>query len=241
MKTIGFVCEGPRDLELLAAVIEHILGEDIHALPLQPDESLLGNNGNGWKGVWRWCNAHGKMLDQYMHDATPQIDMLIVQMDGDVARKEKEVHCLCNRDRCGESGSIFPLQCQKADCPVQIPCGSHEAGVSGYVEHLQNLLLNCFHGEYVPICVIPCDSTDTWIASAYEEIEGIETIDDPWNSIISVKKDFHGIRVPGHKKTKTVYEKFIHTVCQNWGTVKSRCTQAEEFERVLLQQDDHPQ
>lgn len=241
MKTIGFVCEGPRDLDLLEAVIEQILGEPIRALPLQPDESLVGDTGNGWKGVWRWCSEHGEMLDQYMHDATPQIDMLIVQMDGDVARKEKEVHCLCNKGHCADSGSVFPLQCRKTDCPVQIPCGSHEPGVSGQVEHLQNLLLNCFHGEYVPIFVIPCDSTDAWIAAAYEEIEGIETIDDPWNSIISKKKEFHGVRVPGHKKTKTVYEKFIPTVCQNWEAVKSRCTQAADFERVFLQQEDHPQ
>lgn len=86
MKTVGFVCEGPRDLELLAAVIEHILEEDILTLPLQPEESLAGNNGNGWKGVWRWCNNHGSILDQYMVGATPQMDMVILHMDGDVAR-----------------------------------------------------------------------------------------------------------------------------------------------------------
>ena len=58
MKTIGFVCEGPRDIDMLEAVIRNILNEDIHPLYLQPEASLTGENGNGWKGVWSWCYKH---------------------------------------------------------------------------------------------------------------------------------------------------------------------------------------
>lgn len=35
MKTIGFVCEGPRDSDMLEAVIRNILKEDIYPLYLQ--------------------------------------------------------------------------------------------------------------------------------------------------------------------------------------------------------------
>ena len=52
MKTIGFVCEGPRDSDMLEAVDRHILNEEICPLYLQPESSLIGENGNGWKGVW---------------------------------------------------------------------------------------------------------------------------------------------------------------------------------------------
>lgn len=40
MKTIGFVCEGPRDSDMLEAVIRHILNEDITPLYLQPEATV---------------------------------------------------------------------------------------------------------------------------------------------------------------------------------------------------------
>ena len=75
--------------------------------------------------------------------------------------------------------------------------------------------------------------------AAYEDISNIEGIDDPWTNIIARKKDYHGIRVPGHKKTKTVYDKFIPTVCKNWELVKRRCPQAEIFDRVISSISSH--
>ena len=44
----------------------------------------------------------------------PKIDVIIIQMDGDVVRKEKEVHCQCDSTDCEEKGKVFPLYCQKA-------------------------------------------------------------------------------------------------------------------------------
>ena len=114
-----------------------------------------------------------------------------------------------------------------------IPCGQHEAGISGCVEYLQNLLLSYFPGQYIPVCLIPCDSTEAWIVAVFDDFEDSETIADPWNNIISKKKDYHGIRVPGHKKTKTVYDKFIPVVCQNWESVKNRCSQAAYFDHAI--------
>ena len=64
--------------------------------------------------------------------------------------------------------------------------------------------------------------------------ENIETIDDPWNSVISRAKEYHGIRIPGHKKTKSVYQKLIPEVCRNWDIVKMRCSQAAFFEQNVL-------
>lgn len=77
MKTIGFVCEGPRDSDMLEAVVRHILGEEIYPLYLQPESSLIGENGNGWKGVWTWCVKSGETFDQFIEGATPRLDMII--------------------------------------------------------------------------------------------------------------------------------------------------------------------
>lgn len=233
MKTVGFVCEGPRDSDMLEAVLRHILNEDIFPLYLQPEMTLESDYGCGWKGVWTWCEKNGSMLDKYIDGATPQLDMLIIHMDGDVARKEREVHCRCFANTCEQSGKVFPLQCREV-CPIEIPCNSHEDGISGLVSHLQELILECFQGKFVPICFIPCDSTDAWIVAAFDDIEDVEMIEDPWNTIISRKKDYHGIKVPGHNKSQRVYQKLIPVVCENWEKVKKKCSQAEMFEHYVL-------
>ena len=178
-------------------------------------------------------HQNGETLDQYMQGALPKIDMIIIQMDGDVFRKEREVHCACYADECASFGEEFPLNCKVKDCPVVIPCNRHEAGINSCVEYLKNLLLSHFPGEYVPICVIPCDSTDAWIVAAFDDLENTESIADPWTNIISRKKDYHGIRVPGHKKTKAVYDKLIPVVCRNWEFVKNRCSQASCFDQAI--------
>lgn len=233
MKTIGFVCEGPRDSDMLEAVIRHILNEDISPLYLQPEPSLVGENGNGWKGVWSWCYKNGPSLDQFIQGAIPKIDLVVIQMDGDVARKEREVHCGCYREECEACGTVFPLKCQIEDCPVVVPCVRHPEGIEGYVGHLQMLIQDCFPGDYVPMCVIPCDSTDAWIVAAFESDEHIESMEDPWANIISRGKSYHGIRVPGHRKTKAVYEQFIPAVIKNWDLVKKRCLQAAYFDEQI--------
>lgn len=233
MRTVGFVCEGPRDSDLLEAVIQHILEEKIYPLYLQPEPSLTGQNGNGWKGVWKWCVKNGETIDQFVNGALPKIDLIVVQMDADVARKEREVHCLCYTKSCDKSGKVFPLDCTEENCPIDIPCISHTEGVKSYVEHLQRMLLANFKGEYIPVCVIPSDSTDAWIVAAFDNFEDVEKIQDPWNNIISRGKQYHGIRVPGHKKVKSVYDKMIPVVCSNWDIVKQCCSQANYFDELI--------
>lgn len=97
-----------------------------------------------------------------------------------------------------------------------VPCGDHENSPEGCRKHLNELILSLLGGysgkekirEKI-IVVIPCDSTDTWTASAFEEdIPAAEEIEDPWEQIISLKKDFHGIRIPGHKKARLFTECF---------------------------------
>ncbi len=106
MKNIGIVCEGPTDYMILRGIIDKITNENNYYVQLQPEPDLTGKYGNGWKGVWKWCNDHGRILKSYMKDVTPCLDFLIIQIDGDVARKEREVHCLCNSTICRDKGIV---------------------------------------------------------------------------------------------------------------------------------------
>jgi hypothetical protein len=70
MKNIGIVCEGPTDYMILRGIIDKITNENNYYVQLQPEPDLTGKYGNGWKGVWKWCNDHGRILKSYMKDVT---------------------------------------------------------------------------------------------------------------------------------------------------------------------------
>ena len=131
MKTIGIVAEGPRDFEVIAAVIDTITNEENSYQMIQPEPDMAGRFGNGWKGVWKWCETNQGSLNTYMNSLTPVLDFLVIHMDGDVERCEKEVHCECQRKFCDAPESAHPLTCEKiannrSDCPVILPCEEHE-------------------------------------------------------------------------------------------------------------------
>lgn len=235
-KNIGIVCEGPTDYILLKGLIDKITGVDNQYVQLQPEDNLLGEYGNGWKGVWKWCTDHADILERFMKDIIPQLDLLVIQLDGDVARKEKEVHCLCSTTVCEWKGTVNPLECDKIrenGCPIEMPCVSHEISVDGSINHLTKQITAWLNDGNDLCIVIPCDSTDTWVAAAYDGMEDVEKIEDPWNSIISRGKTYHGIRIPGHKKRLTVYRQFVSEVCDQWEEVKTLCVSAECFEKRL--------
>ncbi len=89
-----------------------ITGEDNHYLALQPEDNLAGEYGNGWKGVWKWCTDHSEILESFMKDISPRLDMIIVQMDGDVSRKEKKFIVYVIRRLASGKTKINPLMCE---------------------------------------------------------------------------------------------------------------------------------
>lgn len=237
-RVIGIVCEGPTDYEVLSRIVDLVTGDDNEYRRLQPEESLAGEFGNGWKGVWKWCESYGPFLYNYMTKATPQLDCIIVHMDGDVSRKEKEVHCVCSIGSCGQAGHVHPLTCticKSGKCPVALPCASHET--TGDALHLHDLIVSwlCKSENKLPIIItVPCDSIDTWVAVSYGDItENCERYPDPWRSIITRSASYHSIRVRGHKKHVQVYQVLSDNICENWDTVKKFCMQAQVFESAI--------
>lgn len=100
MKNIGIICEGPTDYIILKNVINLITGDTNYFVLLQPEPDLRGQYGNGWKGVWKWCHDYASIRMQLMDKIQPALDFLVIQMDGDVSRKEKVSHCGCGSVKC---------------------------------------------------------------------------------------------------------------------------------------------
>jgi hypothetical protein len=239
-KVIGIVSEGPTDYLVLKAVIDRITGETNRYLHLQPEQDMLGQFGNGWKGVWRWCKETDS-VNLLMKGIQPQIDAIVIQMDGDVVRKEKEVHCLCDSTVCEIKGEAFPLYCDKKgrECPVELPCKDHENEVLGIMEHVEEILSSALKAEDISqiAITIPCDSTDAWVVAAYDDMDDVEKYEDPWRTIIAKKKEYHGIRVRGDKKNVNTYKTFSNKVAESWDVVTQKCTSAarldNEVKRVM--------
>lgn len=242
MKNIGIICEGPTDYIILKKVIDTISGESNYYVQLQPEADLTGQYGNGWKGVWKWCHDNAAIRKRLMRDIQPALDLLVIQMDGDVSRKEKSAHCRCPSVRCRYKESRNPLECDitaegRANCSVLLPCPDHRPPIAGYREHLKGLLVSWLK-EMEDVCiVIPCDSTEAWIIAAYDNQANVEFVEEPWESVIAKKKDYHNIRISGKKKRTRIYEQFAAVVCENWHQVTRLCESARDFEqdiRILI-------
>ena len=174
-------------------------------MQLQPEPDLTGQYGNGWKGVWKWCCDNADIRKQLMKDIAPRLDFLVVQMDGDVSRKEKSAHCSCPSVKCPYKGIRNHLECDirpedRDVCPVILPCPDHRAPITGYMEHLKELLSTWLKEPDDTCIVIPCDSTEAWIVAAYDNTAEVEFIKDPWESVIAKRKTYHDIRISGKKK-----------------------------------------
>lgn len=112
-RVIGIVGEGPTDYMVLKEVVDHITGEENIYHRLQPEPNAMGQYGNGWKGAWKWCEDNAVLLDSIFDNVMPKLDMLIIQMDADVVRKEKEIHCSCESVCCEGDRKVHPLACER--------------------------------------------------------------------------------------------------------------------------------
>ena len=241
-RLIALVCEGPGDAEIIKAIVDKLTGYENIYRQLQPERTLAdsqGKYGGGWKGVWKWCEDNRNDLDLLMAGISAGYDCLIIQMDGDVSRKEKEVHCKCKSTVCEKNHYTHPLRCEIAlhkKCPVAMPCPDH-IKLCGYAEHLTGLIstwLDLKTKSSTVIITIPCDSTDTWIAVAFGDLNAnCEEHIDPWDTIVGRANPYHNIRVPHQRKTIKIFTEFGNKVAENWEAVKFHCPQANAFEIAL--------
>ena len=239
MMNIGIVCEGPTDYTILKEVVDRITGESNDYVQLQPEADLTGAYGNGWKGVWKWCRDNADQKDKLMKEVEPSLDFLIIQMDGDVSRKEAVTHCLCKTTECEYKGQYHPMECDgkkeiREMCPIVLPCADHEMSVNAYISHVEKLIGAELKNLSDTCIVIPCDSTESWIVAAYDEVEYAEEVEDPWKNIIAKKKAYHEIRIPGKQKRIKTFKEFAQVVGRNWEKVTELCVSARVFEKQIM-------
>lgn len=239
MMNIGIVCEGPTDYIILKEVIDKITGESNDYVQLQPEPDLLGQYGNGWKGVWKWCVDNASIKNKLMRMIEPKLDLLVIQMDGDVSRKEKCAHCWCETTICEYKGIFNPIECdidpaRRTSCPIILPCGVHECATEGHRKHLEQLIGNLLTDLSDTCIVIPCDSTESWIVAAYDELENAESIEEPWLNIIAKRKFYHEIKISAKQKSQKLFRIFAEKVCEKWSKVTDICVSAKKFEETIL-------
>ena len=168
-----------------------------------------------------------------MNSIQPALDLLIIQMDGDVSRKEKPSHCRCDPAVCPDREELNPLYCNTITCPVTLPCNRHSVSVAGYMDHLKSLISSKLIDIDDTCVVVPCDSLEAWIVAAYDGPKDVESFEDPWKQIILRGAPYHGVRIPRQKKSARVFREFAPVVCQNWQQVTQLCQSARDFEQSI--------
>ena len=133
-------------------------------------------------------------------------------------------------------GGYNPLSCNTTDCPITRPCVNHGASIAGCMEHLKGLVSSKLLDTDDTCIVVPCDSLETWVVAAYDGLEHIEDIQDPWHNIISKKKNYHDIRIRSTKKGVSLFREFAPVVCQNWRQVTRLCQSAKDFVIIVISQ-----
>lgn len=94
---VGLVVEGPTDRIVFEAALPTILGHEVVSTRLQPtDQSVAlshgGPAGFGFRGVLGWCEDVTSQGGLEAAAVFGNLDVVIVQLDGDVAR-QSDVDC----------------------------------------------------------------------------------------------------------------------------------------------------
>lgn len=205
---VGVVAEGKIDKWVIEAALAAILGPDRVVVTLiQPEDSLAfgaaGQHGGGWKGVRGWCLAQA--AGPGVLDALRNLDLLLVHLDGDVAR-EPEIGCA-------------------RPCPP--PTDTADA-LAGLVHRW--LRLDAPHPRVLP--VIPIDSTESWLLPVLRpDLPVTECEPDPAKRLASGKPRL--VEQGGKKKTAE-YQKILPLIRAGWGVIVRERALAARFQQQIL-------
>lgn len=224
--TIGMVAEGPTDILLLRALIDEFAkatDDCFENLPyykiLQPEESAttgFGDYGGGWRGVTRWCQNFIKSFPDEVLFKGPQLDLLIIHLDADVAREAE-------------------INCARPCPPAQETCEALGQKIITWlgISNMAKLVLG-----------IPADNLEAWVLAAYDPqtfyhqppAMPLECVPKP-DLIISNQsykpRPLLKRKEGKPKKSKREYENLIPVVLTHWTEVKNLCPQAAKFEQEV--------
>jgi len=222
---IALVAEGPTDYEVIQAALKSVLAKPFTMVLLQP-EATPGIMGTGWCGVLKWCQAahqrhHGSI------DTDPTLvgfDLIIIHLDVDVASKQY--------GDCGRALAAVAQDSNWGSLPCKQPCPP----VSNTVD-LLGVVIKSWLGQVTPgdrtLFCLPAQSSGTGLAAAVLDSS------DPLlaNGECDLTLESRLEQLPKDrriKKTPRDYRSHAPHITQQWLQVKQICTQAEDFEHLVL-------
>lgn len=220
--------EGPTDFVILEAVAGHLLnGREFEPVAIQPllSDSFGATTRGGWTEVYFWCREGAKQAGGYLRDNPlfEIFDMLIIQVDADVAGKKYS-----DDQRITDDPGDLP--CVKLPCP---PC-------STTTDALRKVILGWMGETDVPpktVLCTPSKALETWLLVALypnnreSRKAEIECLNKP-DAQLQTQPLAHRL-IRGGKKDITKYRDRAADVINTWPLVRRRCTEAERFSQEL--------
>lgn len=221
---VALVAEGPTDRIAIGTILSAVWGVEVPFICtlIQPErrEAELGGSadasqavaygatGGGWGGVYRWCRSiAAKGTGEVLQVGELQYDMLIMQLDVDVARK--------NYSDANITEPIgLPLPCARPCPPASNSANALQAVVNSWLAPVTTeQLVWCF----------PADNLETWLfAGSGRRLPAGATH-------IECRHDIAG-RIP---KRPAAYHRQSATLRENWPEVEAHCPQAKAFSDAL--------
>jgi hypothetical protein len=225
---IGFVVEGPTDFVMLESIVGQLLGEcEYESVAIKPllSDAFTAVSGGGWTEVYFWCRqtaeqAGGSVRNDALFNT---FDMLIVQVDADVAGK-----------RYSDDQRI-------TNAPDDLPCGQPCPPASDSTNLLRQVILGWMGETNVPVKTVLCTpskSLETWVLVAlfpqnqFARSADLECRANPDAQLQTQPLAQRLIRAG--KKDIGKYRERAADVAQAWPAVRWRCTEAERFSIEFL-------
>ncbi|NER97912.1 MAG: hypothetical protein F6J86_29395 [Symploca sp. SIO1B1] len=223
---IALVAEGPTDFEVIQAALKAVLPNPFVMKLLQP-EATQPQLGTGWGGVLKWCHqAHQRHSGLLIKDPTlVGFDLIIIHLDVDVAH-EKYSKCGEKVDTWAKENSWQNLPCAKSCPPVSNTVDTLVQVIESWLG--QAKLSNC------TLLCLPAQSSGTWLAAAVLPLTHPLLVN---NAECDRTLESQLGQLPKNqriKKKTREYRNHAPSITTNWNQVKQVCTQAENFEHLVL-------
>ncbi|NEQ65663.1 MAG: hypothetical protein F6K21_09215 [Symploca sp. SIO2D2] len=222
---IALVAEGPTDFYLIQAVLKAVLPNSFVMQQLQP-EATQPKLGTGWGGVLKWCyQAHQRHSGLLIDDPTlVGFDLIIIHLDVDVAHQQYS--------NCGEAVETWAKENSWKNLPCKQPCPPVSDTVDNLVKVIESWLGQVKLGNCTLLC-LPAQSSGSWLAAAvlpltHPLLNNAECNTTLESQLEKLKKNQ---RI---KKSRREYRNHAPSITENWNQVKQVCTQAADFEELVL-------
>jgi len=225
---IGLVVEGPTDVHVIQAGLEHLLDTPFVLRTLQP-EVPPGEFGGGWGGVLRWCRQVAAVGKTSLDDnpSLLSLDLIVIHVDADVA---------------GATYQDVGTRPLESDLPCEQPCPPAGDTTKDLRKVVEGWLTPLTKGTKGILC-IPSKCTEAWVAAALYGREDPNVLDN-LECNMQIVAYLHNkparmrlVQSKGGKFKKNAgrYRKFMAKIRENWVFVQQTCPEAGVFSEAVNQ------